>query len=944
MSSDVILGQLRAAIADSFKNSQQSLTFDKAQEIIQQATENGTAVPEQDVVEIVTNPGNFLREQFGLNVSQLRIEPDAYKAIKTFALANGVDKDKNLSTLPLAKATAKVERAMAKTIDFGPIETWSDETSGAHVEYHVKAGGKVYPALHLQKPTWVDPQAPRDLFAATDFAQIATLDVFVKTIRDIMIADIAYLHADDVDMAATKTQKNNERYGIAELRTDNFLNSARLAIAKTQMTPRERNKALGELQKIRLDMIADVTYDMEAGEHTNYWAYWKNFLEPLYKFIAQIDPESTAAALLNNCARAFQSRKTVLNSKRHIDERNIEATTSQVLVYLPRYRGNIGHRVSLKPGCSNLRPEYELLTLTKNADRLPEELKRHAGTRLFRGMDGSLHFDFDEVHLETNGTLLRVDNALVDAVPLSRAQIKSDLALRPMRKGETARVGFSGDWNSDGKINIKLWLISWWGHCHIESPLNVFGMVPRRGVYVLSADQKAKAPVQYFSKDNIWDMAGLAFAASEGGYTSNLGGGYKVQVGKTEFRGERNNGAHWLRLELATGASVMLNAQVATIASEDAGAMYRKNLPNGDGTMSPNPNVAKNLYLPMSLQQADVVAIDVKNKAMELYFEYETIQKNGQPTYRDGDDGYVQLDPDSDADVALSEASLTQDPNGGGSVLVHYYNPKSNMYYSVTYQVKKTEHGFERQESSRTSPVAVARLVSVAETQYDSAAAIHTFLATHPGLPAVLDTSEDEMVWNYPNSVRRWKKLQEVSKIENGEEFTYTTMRLSYETMGGPSKTLEYMLKFNSRGDIVDDMALTPIADFAFRHDDWIAAPVVTANDGETIGYNSTAFDAGYLTHEDGKTINPVLWTHVIAPWHASLMNGDATDAPILRKANGDYARFPNQDKFDSAAEKFANMIQLRKDAAAVAPAAPAVAESSSGAHGRRRRHRRRWF
>ena len=64
--------------------------------------------------------------------------------------------------------------------------------------------------------------------------------------------------------------------------------------------------------------------------------------------------------------------------------------------------------------------------------------------------------------------------------------------------------------------------------------------------------------------------------------------------------------------------------------------------------------------------------------------------------------------------------------------------------------------------------------------------------------------------------------------------------------MGGPEdQNQKFIIKFNEQIKIVDNCALDPMPDFAYRQDHWTAAPITTDSQGAT-AYNVMALSEGY--------------------------------------------------------------------------------------------------
>jgi outer membrane protein assembly factor BamB len=147
---------------------------------------------------------------------------------------------------------------------------------------------------------------------------------------------------------------------------------------------------------------------------------------------------------------------------------------------------------------------------------------------------------------------------------------------------------------------------------------------------------------------------------------------------------------------------------------------------------------------------------------------------------------------------------------------------------------------------------------------------LHDFVTKNMGLPFVFDTSSGLAVWNYPVNQVRIDRVKDVERTEDGKPYSYTSYRLRFTTMGGPTGDARYLIKRDARGNAIRALALDPMPDFAYRNEYWVCAPVTTDLRGE-VAYNASALGAGYLTDKQRRQLVPDLWRRQAALCYASL-------------------------------------------------------------------------
>ncbi|MCK6547381.1 hypothetical protein L6R52_16145 [Myxococcota bacterium] len=878
-----------------------------------------------------------------IGLADIRVEPEALKAAQGVAKQLGTEafpmlleaRGQRSPKTKMEKAAANLRKALARAEGLGPQDGWKVQTSGADVRFSVGVEGKSYPALVLDKPVWRDP-APRDLTtdaALTDALRTATNSAALRTaIEATLTKESAYLAADGVDV---KTK--NERYGIMGLRRDALFDALAAAVRDPAKTPAlgaaERTKALGALVELRESTFVGRDFPMEVGSHTNYWPYWANYAKALVKIAEQTDRASPDYPLIENRIRDILRHKTVFGRQLQLDEHSFEKTANAALVHQPKYSPPPGHRVSIAKTSHEEQTDYELLSVKTTG--LPADLARHAGAKVYRDGD-KLFFDHDETAgRPAAGT--EVPAALAAFVEAKAvANPDESLTLRELRPGEKARDGIALDWDQNGTVNLAKIFIGWWGHCHNEAPLNAMGVDPRRAVELYREDRSLpaeKASVT-FTKDDVWDLAGAFVSDAEDGFSTD-GVRANARIGETDFVGERNNGNGYLFLEVPGRGFVRFSAELVEASEKDAPekrvadpmSLFRKSVAKPDGTFEPSPDYAGQK---LNLAERDVVAVDVARRKLAMKATYVTLDDHGR---RYEENRRVVLDPAKNEPVLISEELVRRTGTAGGQLRQHYLNPATQEYSTADVDVKDDGSGkYTRTELSRSRPVKASSTLAVAESTYDSADAIHGFVAKSPGLPFTFDTDSGKAVWNYPVRFTRIDREKIARAVERGQEYTYTTYHLRYETMGGPTEAgsdHRYVLKRDAAGKVVDALALTPMPDFAFRQDHWVSAPVAVDALGRR-AVNLRAKEAGYLTSAGSTEITPALWKRQADVLYAGLRPQAKNEetAHVWELEDGSLVAFSDPIAFEAA--KKAD-LQLRALESSAPAATAAVAEADAG-------------
>jgi len=818
----------------------------------------------------------------GVRLADIKLDAGAWAAAEAlgqrFAIEPRFDRLPNARPVALAAPAVVAAPAVGGT-PLGSFADWTLTTTGATITFATQAADQLLPAVIFDLPVWIDPAPHAEPMGAAKAALAAatTIAEVRAAVEAGVLASTAYLTATDVPDAPTALGKNR-RWGLQDLRRHAWFDAAAAVVTKVPAATRAQINAV--LLAAKEKLLCDREYDMEVGSHDNYWPYWRNYRGALEKSLAQTAPGTEGFWQIKNRLDEIWNRKTVTTFRREVDEKDVERSTGMALVQLRPYSDDHGHRVSLAKPSFPTAPRYEVLHL---AD----------GTKVFR--DGDALFVDEPARREVA--------ASATAELKARAITIEELSLRPLEPGEPARAGIPYDWNHDGAIDLAPIDIGWWGHCHHESPLNALGIDPKRGVDLYRADPAVPAAqrLQHFTAEDIWDVAGALASDHDSGYATRTQ--YRMretQVETTKFVGSRNDGGHWITLELARSESrrVRVDAEVTELwhKSEpdqrypDPAARFQRDLPDGEGAFAPNPD-----WLASDSGDDDEIPVDGLGRRVTLRTTFVTFDASGE-RYQVKET--VKLDPTADTFVKLADEILSANPSSGGKVAEHWYNAKRGAYYQVLSEVKP---GGGRTELSRGQPATVRSVELRQETVYDSVIDLHDFVTKNMGLPFVFDTSSGLAVWNYPVDKVRIDRGKDVTRVEDGAAFTYTSYRLRYHTMGGPAGDAKYIIKRDAAGNPVRATAEDPMPDFAFRNEHWVCAPATTDVHG-TPAVNLSALQGGYLLDKAGDKIVPHLWQRLATLLYASLSAPPgSTPVRLLEAADGTLSTFTDADAWKAA-------------------------------------------
>ncbi len=835
-------------------------------------------------------PNRVLRAR-GVRLEDVRLDDGAWSVAvelgRTFAIAPLFERLPNARPTAVAPAPVSAPVAVAGRA-LPPIDEWKVETAGATITFTTQLGAQRHPAVVFAMPVWTDP-APRDALAGQRpaIAAATTVAAIVAAVKAVLAAEAGHFAADDVPVRG-----KNHRYGLQDLRRFAFFTAVEQAAASAPLPAAERARLTAALADEKERLLCDRDYEMEVGSHTNYWPYWRNFRGVLEKALAQTAPATDDYWQIKNRLENIYDHKTVLGFRRSVDEKDAEVSTGQAVVHRRPFGDDDGHRVSMARGSYPTAPVYELLALRD-------------GTKVYRDGD-ALYRDVRDAAPGPGADAGRIKLTDAEAAEVTARSVPAEeLGLRPLRDGEPPRSGISYDWNRDGGVDITSIDIGWWGHCHNEAPLNAMGVDPRRGVDLYRADPAVPAAraLQHYTAEDIWDACGALASDHEGGFMAKDTFRWRpVEVERTKFVGSRNDGGHWIEIDLARQGArrVRIDAEVTelwhksdpTKVYPDPSARFRRDLPDDEGGFAANPD-----WLAADVRDDDEITVDGLGRKVTVRTTFITFDAKGD-RYQAKE--VVRLDPAVDSFVKLADEILQALPTGGGRVAEHWYNAKRGAYYQVVAEVKAGSGG-GRRETSRTEVVPVASVRLRQETVYDSVIDIHDFATRNMGMPFTCDTSSGLAVWNYPVEKLRIDRLRQVDRVEDGAAVTYTSYRLRYTTMGGPGGDARYIIRRDAAGNMVRAVAEDPMPDFAFRNEHWVCAPGTTDEHG-AVAYNASALESGYLLDKAGTKVVSGLWRRLAALVYASLSaDPGAEPVRVIETRGGELHVFADAASFQAA-------------------------------------------
>ncbi len=773
---------------------------------------------------------------------------------------------------------------ITKGENLGERKDWKVTTPGADVKFNEQYGTYDLPTLVVSTPKFTDP-TPLDLTTALiPTLQAAPTVAELQTLITTAIgANAAYFDASDLS-----GKGKNEVFGIQQLRRDGFVAGLKSALANNALGTDEKKMVGLLLTEVKESLIAGRAYAMEVGTEHNYWPYWNNYVSVLEKMLLQLPESDPAYAAVKARIEDIYNHKQTGGWGRSVNEADAESSMGMAVVYRPIGAKDVGHRVSLAKNSTRERPVYEICTV-KSAG-LPAGQEAFAGAKVYKDAAGKFHLDYEgpKVSPSRAGQALPAElEAFIDTTSVPA----SDIGLRPLVAGETARAGIAFDWDTTGFINPGTIDIGWWGHCHNEAPANTLSLVPKHDITWYRAGERDAKALQVFAKADQWNVVGNLLEDREAGFLNNRGRNGQ-DLDTTVFVGDRNNGGHDVRLKVPGRADISFDFEVNSwtdkngVTSPSVLKAFRTNVESADGTtFAKNPAV--------SASQGDLIVQDGLGAKMSGQVKYVDLDPQGFQVEKKES---VTLDPARDEFVKIGGRILSRGSNGVGGVVEEVlFNAKTKEVQTKQVTVTVDASGTAtRVDGTPSAATAVSAFEVRQETSFDSVKEIHEFVTSKTGLPFVFDTSPEMAVWNYPVN---FVQLDQLSRTQAADA-VYTKYKLHYTTEGGPGGTAEYILKRDFSGKIIDSVALTPMPDFAFRHDGIKLGAVALAANGEPV-FNASAWQGGYLLDEQGS-VEPglALYERQLKLLYASLTA--KAESFVYETEEGQLIRFTNKADFDA--------------------------------------------
>ena len=153
------------------------------------------------------------------------------------------------------------------------------------------------------------------------------------------------------------------------------------------------------------------------------------------------------------------------------------------------------------------------------------------------------------------------------------------------------------------------------------------------------------------------------------------------------------------------------------------------------------------------------------------------------------------------------------------------------------------------------------------------------------------------MVWNYGTDGLRMNKIE-----EDGDFVKYN---ISLDTQGG-TKSWDYTLKYDKAGNAVDAHGIGEPADFVWRPEESISAPLVKHETTGAILYNSAAYERGYLVDNNGQLNNEAFafFRYASDVVYASLKDPSKEKQFVVIDENGDLFFYENVEAYKADVAK----------------------------------------
>ena len=405
------------------------------------------------------------------------------------------------------------------------------------------------------------------------------------------------------------------------------------------------------------------------------------------------------------------------------------------------------------------------------------------------------------------------------------------------------RANFPYDWDSNGAIDVDTIDTSWWGHCHIEASLAALDV--KAGADVTVFDTRSKA-VKTFGDTDIND---LLFAMLDASSYADIQTSQQATAGKTTFVGNRNDTTGGQRpgdklfLEV-DGVERSFSISVTSLfdpndssESIDADDSFSPTVLTDGIRFEKNPAF-------QSLRDSDWSVINGERKLIGKV-EYLDVSTSGALERQSVE---ITLDPANPSEEPVLLGSVVQRGGYLPNVTKYYLNEITGNLETRTFSPEQQQDGTYKMvpvSEEATVEGAVSSKLLGRELVKESIIGLHEHAinAARRGVSFVTEKSAGNAVWNYGTDSLKLKKVR-----QDGD---FTKYSIALDTQGG-MKRWKYILQSDQNGNPIAAHALREPADFVWRPERSVAAPLFRGEDGRLL-FNQSAYERGFLLDGEGK-------------------------------------------------------------------------------------------
>jgi len=701
-----------------------------------------------------------------------------------------------------------------------PRNDRSVTTSGASIKFSTHVGERDLndvPALIIDARIIEDTDAEELSLTPEKISEMTDLDTLEAIVSEFYDDNCDYLEADDVE-------GQNKALASAGSRKKSLFDSITKNLSLTGLSEADYPAARRFLKSFEEETYMGRYIGFDTAELDTYHPYAEPFDKGLKKLEALAPPGFERENITHELNYVIDRKSKF--GQGAINERNAETTLS----LRPVDRDNDNQAISLATDSTNPQhPTYVVINVNK--DGLPEGMEEFAGKAVIRGAEG---FCFDKSD---------------DLIPaelnehLSEKSASSNLGLRRFEEAEVPRANFPYDWDSNGAIDVDTIDTSWWGHCHIEASLAALDV--KAGADVTVFDTRSKA-VKTFGDTDIND---LLFAMLDASSYADIQTSQQATAGKTTFVGNRNDTTGGQRpgdklfLEV-DGVERSFSISVTSLfdpndssESIDADDSFSPTVLTDGIRFEKNPAF-------QSLRDSDWSVINGERKLIGEV-EYLDVSTSGALERQSVE---ITLDPANPSEEPVLLGSVVQRGGYLPNVTKYYLNEITGNLETRTFSPEQQQDGTYKMvpvSEEATVEGAVSSKLLGRELVKESIIGLHEHAinAARRGVSFVTEKSAGNAVWNYGTDSLKLKKVR-----QDGD---FTKYSIALDTQGG-MKRWKYILQSDQNGNPIAAHALREPADFVWRPERSVAAPLFRGEDGRLL-FNQSAYERGFLLDGEGK-------------------------------------------------------------------------------------------